>query len=73
MALEGLAEAAYIRLMSETVCAVCDKPEHECDCARYCIICHGQWQIRLCNDGLFYCQDCREACDLSLAARAEGQ
>jgi len=24
--------------------------------------------VRLCMDGLYYCPDCREACDVSLAS-----
>jgi hypothetical protein len=23
----------------------------------------GEHDVRLCNDGLYYCQECREACD----------
>jgi hypothetical protein len=36
-------------------------------CEKYCTICKGQHNIRLCADGLYYCPDCREACDVSLA------
>jgi hypothetical protein len=53
--------------MSEIVCVMCDRHEESCDCPRYCVICHGQHQIRLCSDGMFYCQDCREACEVTLA------
>ncbi len=48
------------------VCVLCDKPEYECKCDRYCCICKGQDKIRLCVDGQYYCPDCREACDLAV-------
>ncbi len=46
------------------LCALCDKPEAECQCERYCWMCKGQFGIRLCIDGQYYCPDCREACDI---------
>ena len=46
------------------LCAVCDKPEAECKCERYCCMCQGQFGILLCIDGQYYCPDCREACDI---------
>jgi hypothetical protein len=49
------------------VCSLCDKPEERCTCERYCTICKGQHKVRLCADGLYYCPDCREACDVALA------
>jgi hypothetical protein len=49
------------------LCSVCDKPEGQCICEKYCTICKGQHKVRLCADGLYYCPDCREACDVSLA------
>jgi hypothetical protein len=51
----------------QIVCVQCDKTEEYCDCEKYCTICKGQHNIRLCADGLYYCPDCREACDVSLA------
>ena len=51
-----------------TVCVQCDKPEERCACEKYCTICKGQHNIRLCSDGLYYCPDCREACDVGLAS-----
>ncbi len=50
-------------------CGQCDLPEERCTCERYCTICKGQHNVRLCSDGLYYCPDCREACDVSLAGR----
>ena len=49
------------------VCSICDKTEEHCTCERYCTICKGQHKVRLCADGLYYCPDCREACDVALA------
>jgi hypothetical protein len=49
------------------VCAQCDQPEESCTCEKYCVICKGQHNIRLGADGLYYCPDCREACDVALA------
>jgi hypothetical protein len=46
------------------LCQQCDKPEDGCKCERYCCHCQGQEGIRLCIDGLYYCPDCREACDV---------
>ena len=49
------------------VCVMCEKVETYCTCEKYCTICKGQHAIKLCVDGLYYCPDCREACDVSLA------
>jgi hypothetical protein len=49
------------------LCAQCDKPEYQCTCEKYCTICKGMENVRLCMDGLYYCPDCREACDVTLA------
>ena len=51
-----------------TVCVQCEMPEERCACEKYCSICKGQHSIRLCSDGLYYCPDCREACDVELAS-----
>ena len=45
-------------------CGVCDQDEVKCLCDKYCCLCHGGNNVRLCQDGLWYCLDCREACDL---------
>lgn len=50
-----------------TVCSQCDKPETQCTCEKYCCFCQSQQDVRLCIDGLYYCPDCREACDVRLA------
>ena len=57
--------------VSTTKCSVCDKTESECKCDRYCCICQGQFGIRLCEDGLYYCPDCREACDVNAVKQEE--
>jgi hypothetical protein len=44
-------------------CATCEHEEKNCHCDRYCHICFGEDNIRLCQDGFFYCQTCRESCD----------
>lgn len=46
-------------------CAVCDLNEDRCECNRYCCLCMGEHQVRLCHDGQYYCLECREACDLT--------
>ena len=48
-------------------CAQCDKSEEYCTCEKYCCICKGQQNVRMAVDGLYYCPDCREACDVALA------
>lgn len=55
----------------KTLCSQCDKPEPECDCEKYCSFCQSQFHIRLCVDGLYYCPDCREACEAQVAEAAE--
>lgn len=44
-------------------CYICDHTEAQCQCERYCFLCQGVSNIRLCEDGQYYCLDCREACD----------
>ena len=45
-------------------CMVCELEENRCQCDRYCGMCQGGHDVRLCQDGLYYCLECREACDL---------
>ena len=61
------AEARMPGERQQIVCTQCDKTEEHCTCERYCTICKGQYYIRLCADGLYYCPDCREACEVALA------
>ena len=51
------------------VCAQCEMPEHRCECERYCALCQGQIEIRLCTDGLYYCEACRTACGYEAAEK----
>ncbi len=44
-------------------CSVCEREESRCECVRYCCLCNGADNVRLCEDGLYYCMACREACD----------
>jgi hypothetical protein len=44
-------------------CYQCEKEESRCNCDRYCSLCQGEFDVRLCQDGMYYCRDCREACD----------
>ncbi len=53
------------------VCAQCDKTESQCTCEKYCSFCQSMESIRLCDDGMYYCPDCREACDLHVAEPGE--
>ncbi len=46
------------------ICSICGKTEDRCDCEpKYCILCQGMNNVRLVQDGLWYCLECREACD----------
>jgi len=65
---------AQVKFLLETampygpvLCSQCDKPEYDCTCEKYCSICKGMDNVHLCTDGLYYCPDCREACDIALA------
>ena len=40
----------------------CEMLEDKCDCEKFCCLCQGQVDIRLCQDGLWYCPPCRQAC-----------
>lgn len=44
-------------------CSQCEMPEGSCDCDKYCCLCQAIIDIRICADGLMYCEDCRKACD----------
>lgn len=51
-------------MKKEFQCSVCDQTERQCVCTRYCCLCQSLFDARLCEDGLYYCSPCREACDL---------
>jgi hypothetical protein len=45
-------------------CAQCEKTESECECEKFCCLCQTSLDdVRLCQDGLMYCEPCRKACD----------
>jgi hypothetical protein len=44
-------------------CAQCEQPEGNCECEKYCCLCQSVIDIRICTDGLMYCEPCRKACD----------
>jgi len=46
------------------VCSICDQVERRCSCTKYCWLCRGQFDVRLCEDGQYYCRACRESCDM---------
>jgi len=58
----------FVMARQQIVCSQCEKTEQYCTCEKYCTICKGQQNVRLCVDGLYYCPDCREACDVALAS-----
>ena len=49
-------------------CAQCEQPEESCQCEKYCCLCQSVIDIRLCTDGLMYCEPCRTACDYKPSA-----
>ena len=50
-------------------CIVCEQLEEQCTCQRYCAFCYSDYRVRLCEDGQYYCADCREACDYKTGDR----
>ena len=65
----GAAAARYSSFMSTGTgsakykCAQCEQTEGSCQCEKFCCLCQSVIDIRLCNDGLLYCEPCRTACD----------
>ena len=47
------------------ICILCDKTEDKCVCERYCTLCQGEHDVRLVQDGTYYCLECRESCDFA--------
>ena len=52
---------------SKIKCAQCEQTESSCHCEKYCVLCQSVIDVRLCEDGLLYCEPCRTACDYKLA------
>ena len=44
------------------ICTMCDNREEDCRCERFCTLCKSDSNVRLCDDGCYYCGDCREIC-----------
>jgi hypothetical protein len=44
-------------------CSQCEMPENQCECEKFCCLCQSLNHVRICADGLMYCEDCRTACD----------
>ncbi len=51
------------------ICTVCAATEDKCQCPRFCSLCKSDYQVRLCDDGCYYCADCREICGYSTDER----
>jgi hypothetical protein len=45
------------------LCAQCEMPEGSCQCDKFCCLCQTTDNVRVCEDGLMYCEACRSACD----------
>ncbi len=52
---------------SQIRCAQCEQLVARCSCEKFCIFCQTQLDVRLCTDGLMYCEACRTACDYKVA------
>jgi len=57
---------------SRFTCQQCDCTEEKCLCTKYCCLCSSLDDVRLCGDGLLYCQPCREVCDYQVETRLGG-
>jgi hypothetical protein len=44
-------------------CAQCEQSEGSCSCEKFCVLCQSVIDVRICQDGLMYCDPCRSACD----------
>ena len=44
------------------VCTLCGAKESDCQCEKFCTLCKNDADVRLCDDGCYYCSDCREIC-----------
>jgi hypothetical protein len=44
-------------------CAQCEQSEEACQCEKFCCLCQSVIDVRICLDGLMYCEPCRTACD----------
>ena len=53
-------------MIREFFCTACNMTEVKCQCEKYCILCRSDVQVRLCQDGCYYCRECREVCEFSV-------
>ena len=53
-------------MREEFLCSACGSREAKCQCEKYCILCKSDVNVRLCQDGCYYCRDCREICEFSV-------
>ncbi len=44
-------------------CLQCDQSESSCYCEKFCVLCQSLLDVRICDDGLMYCEPCRKACE----------
>jgi hypothetical protein len=44
-------------------CLQCDQSENSCQCEKFCVLCQSLLDVRICDDGLMYCEPCRKACE----------
>lgn len=51
--------------MSVFVCSACGLNESKCQCDHFCILCRADHNVRLCQDGCYYCAECREVCEFT--------
>src|SRR4051794_21826409 len=57
--------ATVLPMAARFICAICELPEEKCLCDKYCCICMGSHDVRLVQDGQYYCLECREVCDFA--------
>jgi hypothetical protein len=55
------------------VCTLCGEPEKKCKCLRFCTLCKSDHGVRLCQDGCYYCADCREICEYTADEQWENE
>ena len=51
------------------ICTICGSSEEACKCPRFCMLCKQETGVRLCEDGCYYCGDCREICGYTVEER----
>lgn len=54
------------------ICTVCGSNEEDCQCPRFCMLCKSDNNVRLTEEGLYYCADCREICGFTAEEQYRG-